>query len=203
MDDQEAQIILTPRREKAAKKFVETGDMTESYKFAFSTENMKRTTINRRASEVFADPKVKARLRQLSAALEEEHKITKEKVLLHLKAIMDAKITDYVTLSREVVPEFLRDKKGGIIDPTPIQVERTLLTFKPFDQLTEAQILAIESVKQTQYGIEIKLHGKSWTIERISRLLGYDAPLKTAATDPDGEAIPTNVTVEVVTIAKT
>ena len=198
----EETIILTPRREKAARKFVETGDMTEAYRFAFSTVNMKRTTVNRRATEVFACPKVKARVRQLSLALEEEHKITKDKVLYQLKSILEAKITDYVKLTREIVNEPIRDKRGNIISEVTIPVERTLLTFKPFDELTESQILAIESVKQTQFGVELKLHGKSWTIERISRLLGYDAPLKTAVTDPNGDAVPSNVVVEVVTIEK-
>ena len=37
--------------------------------------------------------------------------------------------------------------------------------FKPFDQLTENQLKAIESVKMGRNGIELRLHSKSWSIE--------------------------------------
>ena len=72
-----------------------------------------------------------------------------------LKCIVNAKISDYVEL------------KNGV------------LKFKDFDELTEEQIKAIESVKEGRAGIELKLHGKAWTIERICKMLGYDAPEKT------------------------
>ena len=35
---------------------------------------------------------------------------------------------------------------------------------------------AVESVKVTKEGIELKLNGKSWSISRICKMLGYDEP---------------------------
>jgi aminopeptidase C len=49
------------------------------------------------------------------------------------------------------------------------------ITFKDFDELTDRQARAIESIRQTKHGIELRLHGKSWTIDRISKILGFDA----------------------------
>ena len=48
--------------------------------------------------------------------------------------------------------------------------------FKPFSELTRKQLKAIESVKQGKNGIELKLHSKTWSIERICKMLGFDAP---------------------------
>ena len=50
------------------------------------------------------------------------------------------------------------------------------ITFKPFDKLTNRQAKAIESIKKGRNGIELRLHGKSWTIERICKMLGFDSP---------------------------
>ena len=37
---------------------------------------------------------------------------------------------------------------------------------------------AVESVRVTREGIEIKLNGKAWSISRICKILGYDEPTK-------------------------
>ena len=36
--------------------------------------------------------------------------------------------------------------------------------------------MQVESVKQTKDGIEIKLNGRAWSIQRICKMLGFDAP---------------------------
>ena len=50
------------------------------------------------------------------------------------------------------------------------------IVWKDFSTLPEAQIKAIEGIKETRHGIELKLHGKSWSIERICKILGFDSP---------------------------
>lgn len=46
------------------------------------------------------------------------------------------------------------------------------ITFKPFDQLTDAQAYAIKGIKHTKFGIELTLHDKSWSIPEVNRILG-------------------------------
>lgn len=87
--------------------------------------------------------------------IQKKSDITKERLLSELSAILEAKITDY-------------------LDFTGRRIK-----FKPFSELTESQIRAIESIKKGRNGIELKLYGKSWTIDRISKMLGYEAPIKT------------------------
>lgn len=151
-------MMLTLKQEAFCNYYIETGNASEAYRRAFCCEKMSEKTIWTKASMLLAKDKVRARVRELQGELKEKSDLSKERILRELECILEAKITDYIEL------------KGGI------------LTFKDFDKLTDKQVRAIESVKEGRSGIEIKLHGKSWTIERICKMLGYDAPVKQAIT---------------------
>jgi len=71
----------------------------------------------------------------------------------------------------EIETPFLTENKEGERE-IKIKIER-VLHFKPFDQLTEEQLMCIESIKDTRNGIELKLHGKDWTIEKIAKHIGF------------------------------
>jgi metal-sulfur cluster biosynthetic enzyme len=126
---------------------------------------MKEKTVWEKASRLLNDDKVRARVEQLQAKMEKKSEITKEKVLEQLKNILDADIRDYV-----------------MFDGVDIR-------FKAFDQLTDQQAKAIESIKQSKSGIELKLHGKNWSIERINSMLGFNMPAKVSQTDSEGNDI--------------
>ena len=145
---------LTIRQEQFCNYYLETANASEAYRRAFTCKNMKDKTIWEKASSLLATGKVKARVMELQGELKEKSDQSKDRILSELECILDAKITDYVEL------------KSG------------LLKFKDFADLSERQVKAIESVKQGRNGIELRLHGKSWTIERICKMLGYDTPLK-------------------------
>lgn len=180
---------LTIKQEKFCNKYLECGNASEAYRFAYDCSKMGDETINESASRLLKDRKVAARVKELQTELQRASDISKERVLEELGAILEARITDYVNLVTERVPlpQSKREKKAGVpVEYTEVQK----LVFKDFDQLTDRQVRAIESIKEGKNGIELKLHGKSWTIERISKMLGYDAPVKTANTDSKGNDIP-------------
>jgi phage terminase small subunit len=146
---------LTLKQEKFCQEYMETGNMTEAYKRSYNTSRMKPETINRAAFTLFHKSKINARIEQLREKLKKTFDIPREKVLYVLEAIHNAKITEYVEFDGNTV------------------------RFKPFDKLTDQQTRAIESIKQNEKGeIELKLHGKSWTTDRIMKMLGYEAPKK-------------------------
>lgn len=149
--------MLTPKQESFCNIYLETGNASEAYRRSYCCDKFKEKSIWEKASQLLSDVKVRSRIRELQEILKEKSDLSKERILSELECILDAKITDYVEL------------KNGI------------LTFKDFSKLTEKQIRAIESVKEGRSGIELKLHGKSWTIERICKMLGYDAPEKQEA----------------------
>lgn len=144
---------LTQKQELFCNYYVECGaNASEAYRRAYDVSKMKDESINVNASKLRANTKVAQRIKALQAELKETSDISKQRILQELEAILDAKITDY------------------------LDFDGTSIKFKNFKNLSEKQIRAIEGVKNGTNGIEIKLYGKSWTIERICKMLGYDAP---------------------------
>jgi phage terminase small subunit len=105
-------------------------------------------TAESQASRLLTSVKVQKRLTQLQTKARELTDISKNEVLTVLGSIIRSDVTDL----------FLDGK------------------IKPFNQLTPQQRKAVESIKITNSGIEIKLSSKLGAIEKINRMLGYDAP---------------------------
>ena len=145
---------LTIQQQNFVDKYLETNNASEAYRFAYKCKDSTVDTIKANACNLLKNTYIALTIEKEQARLQEKTDITKERILKELNAILEAKITDYV--------EF----KGQS------------LRFKDLDTLTEAQQRAIESIEETKFGIRLKLHGKSWTIERICKMLGYDAPTK-------------------------
>lgn len=143
---------LTIKQENFCNFYIETGNASEAYRRSYATEKMKDETINRKAKELMDNGNITARIKELQAELKAISDITKERVLEELSAIAFADIRDYVVFNGRSI------------------------RFKPFKDLTDRQAKAIESIKKGKNGIELHLHGKSWTIERICRMLGFDVP---------------------------
>lgn len=109
-------------------------------------------TAEFQASRLLSLVKVQQFLQQLQAEARKRTDITKDEILAELANILRAKITDYLNF-----------------DGKKIQ-------FKDFADLPESQIKAVEGIRQTRHGIELKLHGKAWTVEKICRILGFESP---------------------------
>ncbi len=109
-------------------------------------------TAEFQASRLLSFVKVQKYLQKLQAEARKRTDITKDEILSELASILRAKITDYLNF-----------------DGKKIQ-------FKDFADLPESQIKAVEGIRQTRHGIELKLHGKAWTVERICRILGFESP---------------------------
>jgi len=59
---------LTPKQEAFARRYVETGNASDAYRFAYNADNMKLATINRNAHELASSSKVATRVRELQDA---------------------------------------------------------------------------------------------------------------------------------------
>lgn len=143
---------LTPKQEAFCHAYLETGNASEAYRRSYSCSKMKAETINRKAKELLDNGKITARVRLLQSELKKSSDIKKKDLLEELASIAFASIDDYVKFNGKKIE------------------------FKSFEELTEKQLMAVESIRQTKYGIELKLHGKSWTIDRICKMLGFDTP---------------------------
>lgn len=144
---------LTIKQEKFCNLYLESGNATEAYRQAYDCGNMKYDTIVRKANELLKNGNVTAGLEEKRKSLNEESDIRKQDILEELKAIAFSDIADYV------------------------EFDGTTLSIKSFEKLTPSQRKAIESIKKGKHGIEIRLHGKNWSIDRICKMLGFDAPV--------------------------
>lgn len=173
---------LTIKQEKFCHVYMETGNASEAYRQSYNCSKMKPTTINVKACELLKCGKVAVRLHVLKEELKLTHDIKKERLLYELEAITTSRITDYIEI-KDVI-EIMEDPLTG----APVKVNKAILSFKDFSKLTDQQIRAIEGIKDGKYGIELKLHGKSWSIDRVNKMLGQEAPKKTDITS-GGEKI--------------
>lgn len=143
---------LSVKQENFCNYYIECGNASEAYRRAYSCSNMKDESINRKAIELLNNGKVTARVKGLQEELKKKSDITKEEVLNMLKSFMYADIRNFLTI-----------KNGNVI-------------FKDSEDWTDEMAMQVESVKQGKEGIEIKLNGRTWTIQRICKMLGFDSP---------------------------
>lgn len=72
---------LTPKQEKFAQVYVETGNASEAYRQAYSVKpGTKESSINVNASKLLADAKVSQRVAALQQKHEKRHEITVDKI---------------------------------------------------------------------------------------------------------------------------
>jgi len=162
----------TKKKEIFCAEYVKKDNASAAYRIAYDTKRMTDKTVNEEASKLLKDPKVATRVAELKAKVaeiaEEEFKIDATEMLRHLDILRRARIDEYVDFVEVKMPIEI-DKETG---KTIYKVER-VLQFKPFEELTEEQLMCIESIKETRHGIELKLHGKEWTIEKINKHIGF------------------------------
>ena len=143
---------LSVKQEKFCNYYIECGNASEAYRRAYSCSNMKDESINVKAVELLNNGKITVRVKDLQEELKRKSDITKEEVLNMLKSFMYADIRNFLTI-----------KNGNVI-------------FKDSEDWTDEMAMQVESVKQGKDGIEIKLNGRTWTIQRICKMLGFDSP---------------------------
>ncbi len=166
---------LTIKQEAFCQTYILTGDKSSAYRGSYNTTKLKDKSVHELASTLSSNIKVASRIKELQAKAsviaEKKFNITTEEMLRHLDILRKARIDQFVTLTYEKVETEKVDDNGN-----PIFTEVPRMIFKPFDELTEDQLMCIESIKQNRYGeIELKLHGKDWTIEKINKHIGFYA----------------------------
>lgn len=123
-----------------------------------------KLTANRIGSENLSKLDIQERIKELIENRKERCEVDADDILKHLDILRKSRIDEYVEL---VETEVLVDEANDIYKTVKS------LEFKSFNQLTEEQLMCIESIKDTKNGIELKLHGKDWTIEKINKHIGF------------------------------
>jgi phage terminase small subunit len=173
---------LTTKEELFAQACVRLGDQSKACREAYKTSKMKDSTVHEMASRIASKYKVAARIKELQSKVaviaEKKFNITAEEMLRHLNILRNSRIDEYVEYVEFDVPVITTTTTGKgkaqVTTTSTIIERRTELRFKTFDKLTEDQLMCVESIKQNRYNeIELKLHGKEWTIEKINKHIGF------------------------------
>lgn len=165
---------LTIQQQNFVDKYLETNNASEAYRFAYKSKNMKERTIVNNAYKLLQNNDITTTIRKAQERLQAKTDLSLDRIKEELECIINARIDDYVNIVEKQGQRY----EGNGDEKTLVVYTYMDVEFKPFSELTRKQLKAIESVKQGKNGIELKLQSKTWSIERICKLFGYDMPTK-------------------------
>ena len=151
-------MALTIKQEKFCNYYLECGNASEAYRRAYSCDKMKSETINIKACELLSSGKVSVRVKELQAALQSRSDLNKDEAVNILTNIARANVVDMLEIKRT---ENYR-----------------IFLIKDLSKLPIHFQLAIQSVKSTEKGFEVKMYSKIDALDRLSKMMGWDAPVK-------------------------
>lgn len=143
---------MTPKQEKFCHKYLELGNASEAYRLVYSCTRMKEKQVWEEASKLLKRPKVAQRIKEIQEELRKRSDVTKEEILKMLRGIMYADIRQFLTI------------KNGFVK------------WKDTKEWTDEMAMQVESVKQGKEGLELRLNSRTWSIQRICKMMGFDAP---------------------------
>jgi phage terminase small subunit len=86
---------LTSKEDKAAQEYIICLNKTEAYISSHATSKMKRTSINRKATELFQRPHVEARVRHLLEQKEKDSRIEINELVSTLAAMVRFDVSEF------------------------------------------------------------------------------------------------------------
>lgn len=179
--------MLTVKREAFCNYYIETGNASEAYRRAFCCQKMSEKTVWEKASVLLTKDKVRARVEELQNEQKNKSDITKEKILSELSNIAFSSISEMhnTWIERKDFDKLSAEQKSTIKSISTKVLKKNIGTND------DPEIVDVEYVK-------IELHDKLKAIERICKMLGYDAPVKQEITGKDGKDLIPKIEVEII-----
>lgn len=150
---------LTPKQLKFARLVAEGKSHADAYRGSYNASNMKAETIQSKAYKLLTVDHVRARVDELRKQLDAKHLITREEMLLDMMKIRNVDILDMIDCIDEV---------EGV----------EVVKWKDPSKWTKSQRRSVKSIKNSSVGIQIEFHDMNQISDRISKMLGWDAPTK-------------------------
>lgn len=171
-----AKASLTIKQEKFCNKYLECGNASEAYRYAYDCSKMSDNSVWCNASQLLADTKVAQRLEYLKNHLAEASGITALQIIReHQKiAFSDATRIRNGWMSLKEFESLTDDEKACI---RSVETKQTKRTTPMGDEVIDEQV-------------KITCYDKQKALDSIVSMLGYNAPEKIANTDSKGNDIP-------------
>ena len=167
---------LTIKQERFCNKYLECGNASEAYRYAYDCSKMSDNSVWCNASQLLADTKVAQRLEYLKNHLAEAAGITALQIIReHQKiAFSDATRIRNGWMSLKEFESLTDDEKACI---RSVETKQTKRTTPMGDEVIDEQV-------------KITCYDKQKALDSIVNMLGYNAPEKIANTDSKGNDIP-------------
>jgi phage terminase small subunit len=146
---------LSIKQENFCNYYLESGNASDAYRRAYSCKGKSDNAIWVEASRLANNPKVALRISELSSEMRRRSDITKDEAVGILADIARANIVDALEIKSDEMFTTIVVKD---VSALPIGIRRAIL-----------------SVKSTDKGYELKLYNKIDAIEKLAKLLGWDA----------------------------
>ena len=171
-----AKASLTIKQEKFCNKYLECGNASEAYRYAYDCSKMSDNAIWNSASLLMDDPKVTQRIDYLKNHLAEAAGITALQIIReHQKiAFSDATRIRNGWMSLKEFESLTDDEKACI---RSVETKQTKRTTPMGDEVIDEQV-------------KITCYDKQKALDSLVSMLGYNAPEKIANTDSKGNDIP-------------
>lgn len=170
-------MALTPKQESFCLAYLETGNASEAYRRVYATGKIKPETINRSAKELIDNPKIAARLAELTKEATSKAVMTRQRALERLSMIAETSITDIL--------EFDEKELDGADGP----VRETIWRMKDSSEIPSIAAATIKSVTMTKFGPKIEMYDRLSAIQQLAKMQGWESASKHEISGPNGGAI--------------
>lgn len=173
---------LTIKQENFCNKYLECGNASEAYRFAYSCSNMSDRTICNNAYKLLQLEDIKARIEYLKTHLVEASGISALRIIREHEKIAFSNAT---------------------------RIRNGWMTLKEFESLSDDEKACIKSIETKQTKritsqgeevidevVKITCYDKQKALDSIVNMLGYNAPEKKEITGKDGRDLLTGLTDE-------
>lgn len=165
---------LTQKQEKFVQELIKGKSQREAYKIAYNAKNMKDTTIDVKASQLFKTDKVRVRFEQLMGKVvkraEEKAIITAEEVIKGIADIARDDIKNYLSF-KTVQTVVAHDDNGE-----PIIDYRTIVDMKDSDDIDTGNISEISIGPNGTF--KFKTYCKDKALYKLADIMGLDEMAK-------------------------
>lgn len=107
---------LTQKQINFCHKYIECGNASEAYRFAYNAENMKPETTTRNAKALMDDNNISTMIESLRAKAQETFDITIEQKKKWLQQIVDLGLTPIKDAQGNLIPTDMSSARGAIAE---------------------------------------------------------------------------------------
>jgi phage terminase small subunit len=148
--------VITPRNRRFIDNFINSGNATHAYIDAGYSPNGADVS----ACKLLRVPKIAAEIERRRLEIANDNNVTASRIINELAKIAFLKSSDVFNY------ETIEYKKDGELKKKSIPI------IKPHEELSDAALSSVSSIKEGMYGLEIKLYDKQKALDSLGRYVG-------------------------------